>query len=131
MIFESGESPAYTCPFNAVWWVMRVSRLGGYEFTVILEAMTNTDIVSKVATNIIQKLSEPLEIMGNQLIVTTSIGISLYPLDTSEADVLIKNADTAMYKAKDTGRNDYKYYSEKWVTKRLIAWQWKCSYAMR
>lgn len=89
-----------------------VARLGGDEFTVILENMSSTDGVTKVACEIIGKLAEPLKIQDHDLVITASIGIALYPSDTNDINTLIKFADTAMYKAKDSGRNAYKYYSE-------------------
>lgn len=89
-----------------------VARLGGDEFTVILENMTSTDDVTKVAGEIIDKLAQPLHIHENELVITSSIGIALYPSDTEDINTLIKFADTAMYKAKESGRNAYKYYSE-------------------
>jgi len=89
-----------------------VARLGGDEFTAILENMSSIDDVTKVASEIIAKLAEPLRIQENDLVITSSIGIALYPSDTTDINTLIKFADTAMYKAKESGRNAYKYYCE-------------------
>ena len=89
-----------------------VARLGGDEFTVILEDIDDDDEVSKLTFKINRGLSEALKIQGHDLVITSSTGISLYPTDSEDLNELIKFADTAMYKAKESGRNNFKYYSE-------------------
>jgi diguanylate cyclase (GGDEF)-like protein/PAS domain S-box-containing protein len=84
-----------------------VSRLGGDEFTVILPAIPSIPDAEKVANKILTTLSHPFIIEGMTISVTTSIGISLYPLHAEEIDSLINKADAAMYCAKDLGKNQY------------------------
>ncbi len=89
-----------------------VARLGGDEFTVIINDIKDNDIVTDIATKIILALQEKFLIQGHDLYVTTSIGISIYPDDATTPEELLKNADAAMYKAKEGGRNTYRYYTE-------------------
>lgn len=86
-----------------------VSRLGGDEFTVILPGIPKLEDAQKVADKVIATLSEVFAIEGNRVSVTTSIGISLYPQHGGTADDLIKLADTAMYRAKERGKNQYAF----------------------
>jgi diguanylate cyclase (GGDEF)-like protein/PAS domain S-box-containing protein len=86
-----------------------VSRLGGDEFTVILPGIPQSDYVAKVAEKISHALSQAVLLEGKNVFVTVSIGISLYPIDGEIEETLIKKADTAMYCAKQQGRNQYKY----------------------
>jgi diguanylate cyclase (GGDEF)-like protein len=92
-----------------------VARLGGDEFIVLLTDIGNRDEALKNATHIVDKiytqLSPAYSIDGNNLIVTPSTGIAIYPEDGEDADLLIKHADTALYQAKGQGRNNYKYFS--------------------
>lgn len=88
-----------------------LARLGGDEFTIILRDIKNPQSASTVAEKIIQSMKEPIVLAGRTLFISTSIGISLYPADSSNEDDLIKFADTAMYKAKDEGRDNYQFYS--------------------
>jgi diguanylate cyclase (GGDEF)-like protein/PAS domain S-box-containing protein len=90
-----------------------LARLGGDEFTIILEDLTNLQEVSLISSNILKILSEVINIEGNKLYVSSSIGISIYPDDGLSAQNLLKFADSAMYKAKDVGRNNYQYYNTK------------------
>lgn len=89
-----------------------ISRLGGDEFTVILEELSHVNDAASAAQKIIQAMAIPFELGGNVVYVTTSIGITLFPLDDSDIDTLIKHADIAMYRSKQAGRNDYHFYSE-------------------
>ncbi len=89
-----------------------VARLGGDEFTVILEEVSETDDVAQVATKILDSLSEPIRLELHDAIVTGSIGISIFPNDGDDIHTLLKNADTAMYQAKDLGRNRYQFYTK-------------------
>ena len=88
-----------------------LARLGGDEFTIILEGTSNIEDVSNVAQKIIQSMKEPIRIASNILHITTSIGVSLYPEHTTQKSNLLKYADTAMYKAKEQGRDNYQIYS--------------------
>ncbi|MDN3638647.1 EAL domain-containing protein [Simiduia curdlanivorans] len=88
-----------------------VSRLGGDEFFVILNG--SSDNIAEVVTHkILDAMAEPFEVENHVLHATCSIGVALYPNDGNEANTLIRNADAAMYRAKETGRNNVKYYTE-------------------
>ncbi|MEO1751018.1 EAL domain-containing protein [Thiofaba sp. EF100] len=88
-----------------------VARLGGDEFTIILENITHVDDVAQVAHKIIDALAPSMQVSGHEVFATTSIGIALYPNDGVRIEDLLKNADTAMYQAKDRGRNTHQFYS--------------------
>ncbi len=88
-----------------------VARLGGDEFTIILSELQDTDSTERVLSNILQKLAEPFQLRSKVAYVSASIGITLYPKDAERIDVLIKNADQAMYAAKHQGRNRYCYFT--------------------
>ena len=88
-----------------------VARLGGDEFTVILAELDDSSNVERVAENILHKLAEPFHLGDNVAYVTASIGITLYPDDATDIEDLLKNADQAMYAAKDKGRNRFSYFT--------------------
>ncbi|HEY9702422.1 MAG TPA: CHASE2 domain-containing protein [Allocoleopsis sp.] len=88
-----------------------VCRLAGDEFTVILPKISKEQDAAKVAEKILFTLAEPFILEGNIVHITGSIGISIYPLDGLEMDLLIKNADSAMYVAKQAGKNRIELYS--------------------
>ncbi|MFV1996565.1 MAG: EAL domain-containing protein [Acidiferrobacterales bacterium] len=88
-----------------------VARLGGDEFTVLLENIQSADAVAPVARKVLAALATPFQVDDHELYSSASIGISMYPDDGSDPKSLLKNADTAMYRAKDQGRNTYQYYS--------------------
>lgn len=83
-----------------------VSRHGGDEFVLALPNINNEG-ACKVAQKIIDTLPKPVEISGHKLCITTSIGISMYPSDGGNPETLVKNADIAMYRAKEQGKNQY------------------------
>jgi diguanylate cyclase (GGDEF)-like protein len=87
-----------------------VARMGGDEFTVILTQVGAMDDAARVAEKIIESLAEPFYIKGNNCAVGASIGISLFPADGADAGTLLKNADVAMYHAKESGKNTYKFF---------------------
>jgi len=89
-----------------------IARLGGDEFTLIVEDIDGNDKVNEIASRVLKILQQPIQIDHHQLYVTSSIGISIYPLDGTDAQNLLRNADSAMYKAKIEGRNSYQYYTE-------------------
>jgi diguanylate cyclase (GGDEF)-like protein/PAS domain S-box-containing protein len=89
-----------------------VARLGGDEFTIVLTEIKNIQDAAKVAQRILDLFSKPFRIKEQDLFIGTSIGISLYPHDGDNVDTLIKNADTAMYHAKEQGRNNFQFYTE-------------------
>lgn len=88
-----------------------VSRLGGDEFTLILTGVGVDRYAGRVARRILEALSQPFMLDGQEIQVTASIGIAIYPSDGRDVDSLLKSADTAMYSAKSQGRNAYQYYS--------------------
>ncbi|MGM3304614.1 CHASE2 domain-containing protein [Anabaena sp. WFMT] len=86
-----------------------VSRLGGDEFTVILRAISNFQVAAKVAEKLLSVITEPIILDGHTTTVSASIGISIYPINSQNSEDLIKQADTAMYKAKHLGKNRYEF----------------------
>lgn len=96
-----------------------VARLGGDEFTVILEQISHVDDASIVAKKIIDSIALPLFLNGHEAFVTASIGITVYPLDNVDMDELIKNADAAMYRAKEEGKNSYEFYTKEMNSRTL------------
>ena len=89
-----------------------VSRLGGDEFTVILPGIPSKSDVARVSQKILDTIIQDMVLEGQKVLITTSIGISLYPTDAQDMETLIKLADTAMYRAKGTGKNLYEFYKE-------------------
>ena len=86
-----------------------VARLGGDEFTILLDELPNAGVAASVAQNICRTVSAPLVIAGQEIVMTASIGISLYPDDGTDVSSLLRHADTAMYRAKQSG-SDFCYY---------------------
>ncbi len=89
-----------------------VGRTGGDEFTILLNDITTPSDAGLVAQKILNHLREPLELDGHPLVVTTSIGVTILPSDGKDPSILMRNADLAMYKAKERGRNNYQFYSD-------------------
>ncbi len=87
-----------------------VARLGGDEFAVILRDVVDADAADTVAQRIVQSLQQPLLLAGREHTVCASIGIALFPQDGEAIDALLRNADTAMYRAKDLGRGRAMFY---------------------
>jgi diguanylate cyclase (GGDEF)-like protein len=88
-----------------------VGRVGGDEFVLILNDQSNEEVIFRAMQRISAKVSEPIMIDGKELYVTCSAGISLYPQDGRDVDTLLKNADAAMYRAKEHGRNNFQFYT--------------------
>jgi diguanylate cyclase (GGDEF)-like protein/PAS domain S-box-containing protein len=88
-----------------------VARQGGDEFTLLLPAVHLALDVAKVAEKLLETLREPFRLEERELFVTASAGIALYPDDGADPETLIRNADTAMYRAKDQGRDTYQLYT--------------------
>lgn len=100
-----------------------VGRLGGDEFIILLKGLTSAEHVQPVADNLINEFRRPFVIENRELLLTSSIGIALYPDDASTSSNLLRNADTAMYHAKSIGRNTYAYYTNEMnqdVARRLL-----------
>ncbi|HTP05836.1 MAG TPA: EAL domain-containing protein [Nitrospirota bacterium] len=89
-----------------------VARLGGDEFIVLLNEIAHSQDASRVARRILKELGRPFNLASHEVFVTASIGIALYPLDGNDAENLLKNADVAMYHAKNQGRNNYQFYTQ-------------------
>ncbi len=96
-----------------------LARLSGDEFTIILESITHMQDVAEIANKLLHTLQMPLQIDGIDVNISTSIGISIFPDDGDTSDDLLHNADMAMYKAKDSGKNQYHYYAAD-MTERLF-----------
>jgi diguanylate cyclase (GGDEF)-like protein/PAS domain S-box-containing protein len=89
-----------------------VGRLGGDEFIVLLGGLAEPSDAQTSAENLLEQFRTPFRIDGRDLILTSSIGISVYPEDGDDATVLLRNADSAMYHAKESGRNTYSYFTD-------------------
>src|SRR5713226_6438513 len=88
-----------------------VARLGGDEFVVMIENFTGPRDAIAVAQKILHDLAKPFFVDGQEFLMSASIGISTFPDDGADVETLVKNADIAMYRAKDQGRNNYQFYS--------------------
>jgi diguanylate cyclase (GGDEF)-like protein/PAS domain S-box-containing protein len=88
-----------------------VARMGGDEFTVLLADLKTSNDAAKIAQKVLDTVAQPLRIDGTELFLTTSIGIALFPSDGDTAEALLANADHAMYRAKDAGRNAYQMFT--------------------
>ena len=89
-----------------------ISRQGGDEFIIVLNDVRDSDAVSRVAEKINQHMREPFEIEGHLLTTSFSIGVAIYPDDGHNFDTLLQKADTAMYHAKEAGRNNHRFFTE-------------------
>lgn len=87
-----------------------IARMGGDEFTAILNDISTAEDAGRIAQGLVSTLAAPFDILGSVVHVSGSIGIALYPLDGLNAEDLIKNADDAMYQSKNKGRNRYTYF---------------------
>ncbi len=90
-----------------------VARQGGDEFIILLSDITNPDDAALIAQKIMESLSQPMHINGKELYIGTSIGIAIFPDDGDDMATLLKNSDIAMYHAKESGRGNYQFFSEK------------------
>jgi diguanylate cyclase (GGDEF)-like protein/PAS domain S-box-containing protein len=88
-----------------------VARLGGDEFTVILPELDDAESIERIAKRVIARLAEPFKLGQDEAFISASVGITLYPNDANELDILFKNADQAMYAAKSAGRNRFTYFT--------------------
>ncbi len=88
-----------------------VARLGGDEFVVLLEETAATDDVERITENLLAVLSQPVQLSGHECNTTASIGIAMYPADGTDEQTLTKNADIAMYLAKEDGKNGFRFFT--------------------
>jgi diguanylate cyclase (GGDEF)-like protein/PAS domain S-box-containing protein len=96
-----------------------VARLGGDEFAILVNGVENNSDIINIIDKIVDVMKVPFIIKDQQVYITVSIGISLYPEDGNDVGILLKNADAAMFKAKDDGRGIYRFYAEEMTKKAL------------
>jgi diguanylate cyclase (GGDEF)-like protein len=85
--------------------------MGGDEFMLILSEIAEERDAVTVAVKVLEALQKPFELRGNEIHITTSVGIAVHPDDGEDGDALMRNADIAMYRAKDRGRDEYHCFS--------------------
>jgi len=90
-----------------------ICRIGGDEFVVVLPEVKRSSDVAQVAQKVIEQLAQPVPLEARELVVTASIGIAVFPDDGGDAETLIRNADAAMYAAKELGRANYQFFTER------------------
>jgi diguanylate cyclase (GGDEF)-like protein/PAS domain S-box-containing protein len=96
-----------------------VARLGGDEFTIILSELRHPEDAAQVAQKILEAVQVPMTIAGAPIDLSASIGIALYPVDGFDVETLLRNADSAMYRAKESGRNNYQLCTDEMKTRAL------------
>ncbi len=89
-----------------------ISRLGGDEFSILIIDLEDVDNIINIIRRIFEVISTPFSLQGQEVLITLSIGISLFPTDSEETGTLLQKADVAMHHAKEEGRNNYQFYSE-------------------
>ena len=88
-----------------------IARIGGDEFVVLVMGTNNSKNVAVIADKVLKEIAKPILLGNTEVVVTSSIGISTYPADGTDADSLLRNADVAMYRAKDSGRNRFQFFT--------------------
>ena len=96
-----------------------ISRLGGDEFTIMLTNLISHNAVQSVCERLVKSLNKPIEVCGNELVVSGSFGIAIYPEDGKDLDTLMRHADIAMYQAKKKGKNNLCFYNENFDVSQL------------
>lgn len=94
-----------------------LARLGGDEFSIVINQVNNNDSVVEVTQSLLKIMNTPIELRDQSFYVTLSIGVAVFPDDGNTPDELLKNADAAMYQAKDDGRNTYQFYTQSMTEK--------------
>ncbi len=105
---------------NELRKVDTIARFGGDEFIILIESVIDMSHLRNILNKLMKAMEEPFLIDEHSLHLTLSAGISVYPDDGDDAEVLIRNADTAMYKAKDEGRNTYNFYTKEMTEKSFF-----------
>ena len=100
-----------------------VGRLGGDEFAIVLANMAGAGDAERIAQHVVAALVQPFKVEGRDTRMTASVGIAVYPGDGLNADALLKSADTAMYRAKEQGRNNFQFYTAEPNSRRTHHWQ--------
>jgi diguanylate cyclase (GGDEF)-like protein/PAS domain S-box-containing protein len=100
-----------------------VSRFGGDEFIILLQDVTEMDSVAQIATNIINNITRVITLYGREIYIGASIGITVYPDDAESVDSLLRNADMAMYQAKERGRNTFQFFTASMQQHTLVRQQ--------
>ncbi|OUR71030.1 hypothetical protein A9Q77_06965, partial [Marinomonas sp. 42_23_T18] len=88
-----------------------VSRLGGDEFVILLQNIVSEHAVKQFCNGLMQSIEKPMDILGRSIIITHSLGVTLYPKDGDTTNILLKNADAALHKAKESGRNNVQFFT--------------------
>jgi len=89
-----------------------ISRVGGDEFTLLLRELDDAHDAGRVASRILERFAQPFEIDGREVFTSASIGVAIHPIDGNDVGTLLRNADAAMYHAKDRGRNNFQFYTD-------------------
>jgi len=100
-----------------------LARLGGDEFAVLLDGVSGPEVAARAARHMLRLLSVPIDLDGHEVVIGASIGITIWPEDGEDVETLVRNADTAMYHAKEQGRNSYQFYADPMnavIFKRLL-----------
>ena len=106
-----------------------LARISGDEFTVTAGGLKNAQDASLVAETILKALRAPFQVENQELYVTASVGISLYPRDAIDAETLQRNADSAMYRAKSRGKNRFEYFLAEMSACAASGWSWRPVFA--
>lgn len=96
-----------------------LARLGGDEFLVVIERFEDPEVPGSIAVKLLDQIAQPVQIEDHEIYVTASVGIALFPDDGADADELFKNADVAMYRAKESGKNTMQFFSAEMAARRL------------
>jgi diguanylate cyclase (GGDEF)-like protein len=100
-----------------------LSRFGGDEFTILVHRVDDLEDIVRIARKIIEAVKRPFVINDREVVISTSIGISLYPDDGLDAETLVKNADTAMYRAKEHGRDNFQMFTTSMTSSTLVRFE--------